>query len=227
MGASEPCRVSLDEPAIAGGLVAGVLGGDDRGGLPARPAAGAGWLDWRVPGGVEHDPGDVDEGVGAVGVDGDPLAGPGLPVALELGRVLGVVAEHAGAVEHEAGRARAVVAGGELGEWLAVPAALDVGLVDELVAGGDRELHRPRRVLRRGREPARQDLRGLAGRERQRPPDRRAPCDPTARRRVAGWVAAAVGVISPRRLPVPGFGAGVTVTCRTPQASWAARPCQS
>ena len=43
-GASEPCRVSLDEPAIAGGLVAGVLGGDDRGGLPAWPTAGAvGW----------------------------------------------------------------------------------------------------------------------------------------------------------------------------------------
>ena len=35
------------------------------------------------------------------------------------------------------------------------------------------------------------------------------------------------GVISPRRLPVPGLGAGVTVTWRTPQASWAARPCQS
>ena len=25
----QPCRVSLDEPAVAGGLVAGVLGGDD------------------------------------------------------------------------------------------------------------------------------------------------------------------------------------------------------
>ena len=92
-GASESRGVALDEPAVAVGLVAGVLGGDDRGGLPARSAAGAGWLDGRVPGGVEHDPGDVDEGVGAVGVDGDPLAGPGLPVALELGRVLGVVAE--------------------------------------------------------------------------------------------------------------------------------------
>ena len=42
----------------------------------------------------------------------------------------------------------------------------------------------------------------------------------------AGW-AGALGVISPSRLPVPGLGAGVTVTWRTPQASWAARPCQS
>ena len=218
--------MSLDEPAVGGGLVAGVLGGDDRGGLPAWSTAGAGRLDWRVPGGVEHDPSDVDERVRAVGVDGDPLAGPGLPVALEPGRVLGVVAEQAGAVEDEAGRARAVVAGGELGEWLAVPAALDVGLVDELVSGGDRELDRSRRVLRRGREPAWQDLRGLARRQRQRPPNRRAPATPPPAVAL-GRVAAAVGVISPRRLPVPGFGAGVTLTCRTPQASWAARPSQS
>ena len=77
--------MSLDEPTIAGGLVAGVLGGDDRGGLPARSAPGGGWLDGRVPGCVEHDPGNVDEYVRRVGVEGDPVAGPGLAVAFEAG----------------------------------------------------------------------------------------------------------------------------------------------
>src|SRR5450755_868689 len=99
--------------------------------------------------------------MGAVGVDRDPLARPGLPVALEPGRVLGVVTEQAGAAEDEAGRARAVVAGGELGQRLSVPASPDVGLVHELVTGGDRELDRTRRVLRSCREPAWHDLRAL------------------------------------------------------------------
>src|SRR5450755_1533124 len=59
-----------------------------------------------------------------------------------------------------------------------MPAAVDVGPVDELVAGGDRELHRPRRVLRRGRETAGEDLRGLTGRERQLPSRGRAARGP-------------------------------------------------
>lgn len=54
-----------------------------------------------VVGGVECDPGNDDPGVGAVGVDGDPASGAGLPVVLEFAGVEGGGAEEPGGVEHE------------------------------------------------------------------------------------------------------------------------------
>ena len=75
-------------------------------------ASAAGWGGWRPVGGVEHDPGDLDEGVVGGGVDGDPLAGALVAVGLEQGGVAGdAVADvdlgtgQAGVVEHEVGRA--------------------------------------------------------------------------------------------------------------------------
>src|SRR5580704_13395771 len=75
---------------------------------PPRPGTRR---DVRTPvvGRVEGASADHDEGVARVGVDGDPLAGAGLTVGLEPSRILGR-GQQAGAMEHVAGRARAVVA---------------------------------------------------------------------------------------------------------------------
>src|SRR4051794_22240122 len=69
-----------------------------------------------------------------VGVDGDPLAGTGFAPGLEAGRVQRAF-EQAAAVQGEADRARAVIAGGFEG---AVAAAPDVGGGGDRVGGFDR-----------------------------------------------------------------------------------------
>src|ERR1700733_12753148 len=89
--------------------------------------------------GVPAEAGDGHVGVGGTGVDGDPAAGAGFAVALQLAGGEGGV-EQAGAVEGEADGARAVVAGGVEG---GVAAAPDVG------GGGDRVGRRDRRLDRR------------------------------------------------------------------------------
>ena len=127
-----PARVACSSrPA---GRVAGdeAFGRVDRVGVPAR----AGAADR-----VEGEAGDDHPGVFGVGVDGDPLAGAGFAPGLEAGRVERAF-EEAAAVQGEADRARAVVAGRFEG---AVAAAPDVGGGGDRVGRFDRGLDRLRR----------------------------------------------------------------------------------
>src|ERR1700733_6744046 len=90
---------------------------------PTRPGA-RGRIGILLGRGVEADPGDLDEGVTWVRVDGDPLAEPAASPRLELARVHRDL-EQAGGVQHVRDRAGAVVA---RVVPPAVAAAVDVGL---------------------------------------------------------------------------------------------------
>ena len=100
---------------------------------------------------------------------------------------------------------------------------LGVGLGVDLVGGGDRELDRGRRIAGRGGGSVGEDARRLAGNGRER----RCRGELIARGGgpdvPSGWLELASvvgpGVISWSRLPAPGLGAGVTLTCRSPRRS--------
>ena len=106
--------------------------GESTGEVPARAGAADG---------VEGEAGDHHPGVFGVGVDGDPLARAGFAPGLQAGRVERAF-EEAAAVQGEADRARAVIAGGFEG---AVAAAPDVGGGGDRVGGRDRRLTAGRR----------------------------------------------------------------------------------
>ena len=126
------------------------------------PVPGAG-LRIALGGGVEADPGDLDERVAGVRVDGDPLPGPSLPQLSNSLESIGGL-QQPGGVQHVGDRAGAVVAGSLKLPW---PPPYDVGLVADLVAGPDRLLDRHRRE-RRGVGDAVDDLGHEAGDRRMR-----------------------------------------------------------
>src|SRR6476646_683396 len=127
----------------------------DPGVVPARAGAADG---------VEGDAGDDHPGVAGVGVDRDPLAGPGFAPGLKAGRVKRAF-QQAAAVQRVADRAGAVVTGGFEG---AVAAAPDVGGGGDRVAGGDHVLDRLRGRGRGARFAFAQHLRFLTRVERGR-----------------------------------------------------------
>src|SRR4051812_10239928 len=125
-------------------------GGGRGGQVPARTRS------LGIPDGVPAQPGDLGEGVAAVGVDGDPFPWPRRAPALQLAGGEGT-GDEAAAEEGEADRARAVVAVGVEG---GVAAAPYIGAADDHVGVVDRSLHRFGRVRRRERD-AREEDRGV------------------------------------------------------------------
>src|SRR3954467_12489383 len=117
---SEPRRVPDHEP------------GAGRGG-EVPPGTGA----LRVADGVPAQAGDLGKGVAAVGVDGDPFAGPRCAPALQLAGGEGA-GDEAAAEEGEADRSRAVVTVGVEGAMAAAPY---IGAADDHVGVVDRPLH--------------------------------------------------------------------------------------
>src|SRR6266545_6534655 len=156
----EGARTDLTGPeGVENGLEAGVVASDVAGGGSlGRPPAGATALRQRLADcrGVVAEPGNDDVGVALVGVDGDPGTGPGRPPAARQRARGERPLQHSGGVEEVTDGAGTVVA---LRIELAMPAAPQIRLRADSVAGVDRLPDLPRGVARRDRGSVRSEER--------------------------------------------------------------------